>query len=84
MRDLIERIIKHNSPEEAAEKISKLLAKNNNENNFTIDDIRKAFQGGRDSVEAQIGYEDFGDMLPSAKKKIVKTFKRWIHENYNK
>ncbi len=49
---------------------------------FTLDDIRKAFEGGRDSVEPEIGYEHFGDMEAYPKKKIVKSFKQWMHENY--
>jgi hypothetical protein len=49
---------------------------------FTLDDVRKAFEGGRDSVEADIGYEHFGDMEAYPKKKIVKSFKQWMHENY--
>ena len=47
---------------------------------FTIDDMREAFQGGRDSVEAEMGCEQFGDMESYAKKKIIKTFKQWMHE----
>ena len=50
---------------------------------FTLDDMRKAFQGGRDSVEAELRYEHFGDMDAYASKKIIKSFKTFIHENYS-
>lgn len=49
---------------------------------FTVDDMRKAFLAGRDSVEAELRYEHFGDMDAYASKKIVKSFKTFIHENY--
>ena len=51
-------------------------------NSFTIDDMRKAFEGGRDSVEAVLRYERFGDMDAYASKNIIKSFKTFIHENY--
>lgn len=82
MKDTIEQIIKHNTLEEATQKILKLVVKSDVSGSFTIDDVRKAFEGGRDSVEAEIGYEHFGDMEAYPKKKIVKSFKQWIHENY--
>lgn len=53
-------------------------------NTFTLDDMRKAFLAGRDSVEAELDYEPFGDMDAYAKKKYVKSFKTFIHETYNK
>lgn len=83
MKDTIEQIIKHNTPEEATQKILKLVVKSDVNGSFTLDDVRKAFEGGRDSVEAEIGYEHFGDMEAYPKKKIVKSFKQWIHENYH-
>ena len=49
---------------------------------FTLDDLRIAFEGGRDSVSAEMGYEHFGDMEPYAKKVIVKSFKQWLHDNH--
>ena len=49
---------------------------------FTLDDMRKAFLGGRDSVEAELKCERYGDMDFYASKKIVKSFKTFIHENY--
>lgn len=82
MKETIKQIIRHNTPEEAAEKILKLVVKSDVSGSFTIDDVRKAFEGGRDSVEADIGYEHFGDMEAYPKKKIVKSFKQWMHENY--
>lgn len=83
MKDTIEQIIKHNTPEEATQKILKLIVKSNVNDNFTLNNIRKAFEGGRDSVEAEIGYEHYGDMEAYPKKKIVKSFKQWMHENYH-
>jgi hypothetical protein len=50
---------------------------------FTLDDMRKAFEGGRDSVEAELKYENFGDRDAYASKKIIKSFKTFIHENYS-
>ncbi len=82
MKDTIEQIIKHNTSGEATQKILKLVVKSDVSGSFTIDDVRKAFEGGRDSVEAEIGYEHFGDMEAYPKKKIVKSFKQWMHENY--
>lgn len=49
---------------------------------FTLDDMRKAFEGGRDSIEAELKCERYGDMDFYARKKIVKSFKTFIHENY--
>ncbi len=49
---------------------------------FTLDDMRKAFEGGRDSIEAELKCERYGDMDFYASKKIVKSFKTFIHENY--
>ena len=50
---------------------------------FTLDDMRKAFEGGRDSIEAELKCERYGDMDFYASKKIVKSFKTFIHENYH-
>lgn len=52
------------------------------EHKFTIDDLRKAFEGGRDSVEASLGYDHYDNMAAYPKKKIVKSFKQFMHENY--
>jgi hypothetical protein len=49
---------------------------------FTKDDMRQAFEGGRDSKEPCLKYERWGDMEPYASSEIVKSFKQWIHENY--
>ncbi len=49
---------------------------------FTLDDMRKAFEGGRDSIEAELKCERYVDMDFYASKKIVKAFKTFIHENY--
>tara|TARA_R110000868_G_scaffold119513_3_gene317249 strand:+ start:762 stop:971 length:210 start_codon:yes stop_codon:yes gene_type:complete len=54
----------------------------NSDRIFTIDDLRKAFEGGRDSVEATIAYREFGDWEEYPKKEIVKSFKQFMHENY--
>lgn len=83
MEDTIEQIIKHNTPEEATQKILKFCAKHGVIGRFTIDDVRKGFEGGIDSVEAEIDYEQFGDMEAYPKKKIIKSFKQWMHENYH-
>lgn len=52
------------------------------ERKFTIDDMRTAFLSGRDSVEPVVEYERYGDMEPYASKRIVKTFKTFIHEKF--
>lgn len=54
----------------------------NNKDSFTIDDLRKAFEGGRDSVEASLGYDHYDNMEAYPKKIIVKSFKQFMHENY--
>lgn len=84
MKETIKNIIKHNSVEEATNRIMMLLANSNIKGEFTIDDLRNAFEGGRRSVEPTIGYEPWGNMEEYAKIKIVKSFKQWMHENYRK
>lgn len=83
MKDLIEKIIKNNSPDVASERILKLIEKNQTKDSFSIDDLRKAFEGGRDSVDAVIKYYHFGDMEEYASKEIVKSFKQYMHETYH-
>lgn len=48
--------------------------------NFTLDDMRKSFLAGRDSVEAEVQHEHFGEAEAYAVKKVVKSFKTFIHE----
>ncbi len=82
MKETIEQIIKHNTPEDATQKILKLVVKSDVSGSFTVDDVRKAFEGGRNSVEAVVKYEPYGNMEEYASLKIVKSFKQWMHENY--
>jgi hypothetical protein len=48
---------------------------------FTLDDLRKAFEGGRDKKPV-IKCEKYGDMDFYASSEIIKSFKTWMHENY--
>lgn len=50
---------------------------------FTLDDLKKAFIDGQNSVTAEIKYEQFGDMDSYAKKVINKNFEKWFEENYS-
>ena len=50
---------------------------------FTLDDLKKAFIDGQNSVTAEIGYEQFGDMDEYAKRVINKNFDKWFEENYS-
>lgn len=49
---------------------------------FSIDDLRKAFEGGRDSKKPILKCESYGDMDFYASSEITKSFKTWKHENY--
>ena len=48
--------------------------------NFTIDDMRKAFLAGRDSKEPILKCEPFGDMEEYASYRITQSFKEFMHE----
>ena len=50
---------------------------------FTFDDLKKAFIDGQNSVTAEIGYEQYGDMDEYAKRVINKNFDKWFEENYS-
>jgi hypothetical protein len=50
---------------------------------FTLDDLKKAFIDGQNSVSAEIGYEQFGDMDAYPKRVINKNFDKWFEENYS-
>ena len=56
----------------------------NEEKLYTLDDLRKAFEGGRKSVEPMLQFEEYGDMEPYAGIKIIQSFKEWMHINMNK
>jgi hypothetical protein len=45
--------------------------------------MRKAFVGGRDSVEATMRCEPWGDMEEYASIRIKTSFKTFLHENYH-
>ena len=49
---------------------------------FTLEDLMKAFQGGRDSKNPILKCEQYGDMEFYASSEITKSFKTWMHENY--
>jgi hypothetical protein len=59
-----------------------LLSLHSVSGSFTLDDMRRAFEGGTDSIEAELKCERYGDMDFYASKKIVKSFKTFIYENY--
>jgi hypothetical protein len=48
---------------------------------FTLDDLRKAFEGGRDSKKP-VKCEKYGDGFFCMQCEIIKSFKTWMHENY--
>lgn len=50
---------------------------------FTLDDLKRAFIDGQNSVTAEISYERFGDMDAYAKRVINKNFDKWFEENYS-
>jgi hypothetical protein len=50
---------------------------------FTLDDLKRAFRDGQNSVTAEIGYEEFGDMDEYAERVINKNFDKWFEENYS-
>lgn len=81
MESTIKQIIEHNSPEESAQRIMKLIANSNVTSHYNIDHIRAAFEGGRTSVKAVLEYERYGEMEPYATTEVVKSFKQWMHEN---
>lgn len=76
----IGQIIKHNSLEDSVEKIFTFISQMKVEDGYDMDYVRQAFQGGRDSVEAEIGMEEWTDELV-AYKVPIKSFKEWIREN---
>jgi len=80
MKDTIEKIIKHNSPEVASEKIMHILNNLVLDSEFNIDDIRNAFNGGIDAVDAGIQFDECGSGDKYGKKIITKKFKVWFHE----
>lgn len=82
MQELIQKIIENNNAIDAANKIVKLIQKHNVTNSFTVDDLRKAFLAGRESVEATVEYFPFTDGETYASQKVVKSFRQYMHENY--
>jgi len=56
---------------------------------FTIDDLRKAYTDGQNSVEVKMkqkqSYDEFGDMVLNivGEKEINKKFEDWLEENYD-
>jgi hypothetical protein len=75
MKDL-KHIKRFNEPDENLN-ISDVMS------SFTLDDLKKAFIDGQNSVNAEIGYEQFGDMDAYAKRVINKNFEKWFEENYS-
>lgn len=51
---------------------------------YTLDDLRKAFEGGRKSVKPVLKCEPWGDMDFYADLEVITSFKEWMHINYNK
>jgi hypothetical protein len=49
---------------------------------FTLDDLRKAFEGGRDSKNPMLKCIKYGDNNYYASSEIVKSFETWVYQNY--
>jgi hypothetical protein len=45
---------------------------------YTVDDLRKAFEAGQDSVKTKISYEDCGDRDAYAEKVCTRNFDQWL------
>lgn len=56
--------------------------KNHEDIRFTIDDLKKAFQAGRDSADAEIQYEALGIMY--AIKTFNQEFDQWFNSSFEK
>ena len=48
---------------------------------YTLDDMRKAFEGGRDSKNPMLKCIKYGDNDFYASSEIVKSFEMWMHQN---
>ena len=56
---------------------------------FTIDDLRKAYTDGQNSVQVKMkqkeSYDEYGDMIVKlvGEKEITKKFEDWLEENWD-
>lgn len=56
---------------------------------FTIDDLRKAYTDGQNSVQVKMkqkeSYDEYGDMVVKlvGEKEITKKFEDWVEENWD-
>ena len=61
----------------------------NSENKITIDDLRKAYTDGQNSVQVKMkqkeSYDEYGDMIVKlvGEKEITKKFEDWLEENWD-
>jgi hypothetical protein len=61
----------------------------NSENKITIDDLRKAYTDGQNSVQVKMkqkeSYDEYGDMILKlvGEKEITKKFEDWLEENWD-
>ena len=51
---------------------------------YSYEDMHKAFMAGRKSKEPKLKYEPFGNHEPYASFELIKSFKQFMHENYQK